>query len=102
MGINTFQTLGGESSMKKRLFVVLSAMVVFSMLLAGCGPKPVEEGEWGVMTFAPGTEIKIGVSSALAGGYAVYGQDMLNGVNLAISDFGTLNGWSLVAEGGCC
>lgn len=86
--------------MKKRLFVVLSAMVVFSMLLAGCGPKPVEEGEWGVMTFAPGTEIKIGVSSALAGGYAVYGQDMLNGVNLAISDFGTLNGWSLVAEGG--
>ena len=79
--------------MKKRLFVVLSAVMVFSMVLSGCGSKSIE------MTFAPGTEIKIGVSSALAGGYAVYGQDMLNGVDLAISDFGTLKGWTVVAEG---
>lgn len=86
--------------MSKRLFVALSVLAVFSLLLAGCGPKPIEADDWGVMTFAPGTVIKIGMSSALAGGYAVYGQDMLNGVNLAIADFGDLNGWTLVAEGG--
>lgn len=86
--------------MNKRLFVFMSFVMVLSLVLTGCGPKPIQVGEWGAMTFAPGTEIKIGVSSALAGGYAVYGQDMLNGVNMAISDFGTLKGWSLVAEGG--
>jgi len=97
--------------MSKRLFVVFAALLVASMLLAACGPKPTEvaqpteeakptEEDWGLMTFAPGTAIKIGVSSALAGGYAVYGQDMLNGVDLAIDDFGDLEGWSVISEGG--
>lgn len=58
------------------------------------------EDEWGTMVFEPGTEIKLAVSSALAGGYAVYGQDMLNGVDLAIADFGDLMGWELISEGG--
>ncbi|MCX6069674.1 MAG: branched-chain amino acid ABC transporter substrate-binding protein [Chloroflexi bacterium] len=40
------------------------------------------------------------MSSALAGGYAVYGQDMLNGVDLAIEDFGDLMGWAVKSEGG--
>ena len=60
----------------------------------------VVEDEWGTMVFEPGTEIKLAVSSALAGGYAVYGQDMLNGVDLAIADFGDLKGFTLVSEGG--
>jgi len=58
------------------------------------------EDEWGYMTFAPGTEIKIGVSSAMTGGYAVYGQDMANGVELAIENFGDLQGWTVVHEPG--
>ncbi|MBN1429477.1 MAG: branched-chain amino acid ABC transporter substrate-binding protein [Anaerolineae bacterium] len=58
------------------------------------------EDPWGNMVFAPGAEVKIGVSSALTAGYAVYGQDMLNGVELAIEDFGgTLQGWTLTSEG---
>jgi len=58
------------------------------------------EDEWGYMVFEPGTQIKLAVSSALAGAYAVYGQDMLNGVDVAIEEFGTLMGWEIISEGG--
>lgn len=59
------------------------------------------EDEWGLMTFTPSSKITLGVSSALAGAYAVYGQDMLNGVDLAIADFGgNLKGWDIISEGG--
>lgn len=87
--------------MKKHLFALL---IVVALVLGACTPAteegPVVEDEWGVMTFAPGTEVKLAVSSALAGAYAVYGQDMLNGVDLAIADFGDLEGFTLVSEGG--
>ncbi len=81
----------------KRLFVVLSALLVANMLLAACGPA---SSDWGEMVFAPGTELKIGVSSAMTGGYAVYGQDMMNGVELATQDFGDIQGWTVVPEAG--
>jgi len=94
--------------MKKYLYALFGLLVIVSMLLSSCKtetPTPTEEpvtieDEWGLMTFAPGTQVKLGVSSALAGAYAVYGQDMLNGVDLAIADFGDLLGWELVSEGG--
>jgi ABC-type branched-subunit amino acid transport system substrate-binding protein len=89
--------------MRKPILHVSAILIILSLALAACGggatPVAVED-EWGLMTFAPGTEIKIGVSSALAGGYAVYGQDMLNGVDLAIEDFGNLKGWTVKSEGG--
>ena len=114
----------------KRLTTLIVMLMVASMLITACKPaapteepaaltdvpavEPTEappeppppeepiviEDEWGLMTFAPGTEIKLAVSSALAGAYAVYGQDMLNGVDLAIADFGDLMGWEFISEGG--
>jgi len=56
--------------------------------------------EWGAIVIEPGAEVKIGVSSALAGAYAVYGQDMLNGVDLAFENYGDLLGWEVISEGG--
>ena len=89
--------------MSKKVLLVFTVLMLATLVLSACGPKATEAptaGEWGAMTFAPGTEVKIGVSSALAGGYAVYGQDMLNGVELAIADFGDLLGWTVIPEGG--
>lgn len=94
--------------MNKKLFSVIALLVIVALPLASCRPKatptavaPVIEDEWGIIRYTPGTKVKIGVSSALAGGYAVYGQDMLNGVTLAIEDFGgALKGWEVIAEGG--
>lgn len=56
--------------------------------------------EWGEIIIPAGKEVKLGLSSALSGGYAVYGQDMLNGVNIAIDTFGKLKGFNVVAVGG--
>jgi len=98
--------------MKARLLFVF--FVVFTLILSGCSqsaePTQVENAdpvtaeapadEWGTLVFAPGAEVKVGLSSGLAGSYAVYGQDMLNGVTLALDEFGgNLKGWPLVAEG---
>jgi branched-chain amino acid transport system substrate-binding protein len=87
--------------MNKKAIVFMTLLLVTSILLTACGPSvTVAEDEWGNMVFAEGTKIKLAVSSALAGGYAVYGQDMLNGVDLAIQDYGTLEGWEVISEGG--
>ena len=89
----------------KRLIRLVAVLMLTSMIFTACAPATDEpvviEDEWGLMTFAPGSKITLGVSSALAGAYAVYGQDMLNGVDLAMADFGgNLKGWDLMSEGG--
>ena len=62
--------------------------------------EPMAEDDWGYITFEPGETITLAVSSALAGGYAAYGQDMVNGVEMAIADFGgTLEGWTVEVAG---
>ncbi len=54
---------------------------------------------WGNIVIPAGQSLKIGLSSALAGAYAVYGTDMLNGVDLAIEQFGgTLKGFTVVSD----
>jgi branched-chain amino acid transport system substrate-binding protein len=105
--------------MKTRAFIVL--LTVTALLLSACGqtaqptqttsetaapaegdtsPTAAPEDAWGSLVFKPGETVKVGLSSALSGGYAVYGQDMLNGVELAIDEFGgSLKGWKLAAEG---
>jgi branched-chain amino acid transport system substrate-binding protein len=109
--------------MKNRLLIVL--LVAFVVLAAGCGPAatqapaqppaqapteaaapaPVEptaapQDPWGSIVIPAGQSVKVGLSSALAGGYAVYGQDMLNGVDLAIEKFGgSLKGFPVVSDG---
>lgn len=83
--------------MKKRLFAFI-VVIAMLMVSAGCGAKT---ASWGNLVIPKGGEVKIGVSSALSAGYAVYGQDMLNGVNLAIEKFGgSLKGFKVVAVGG--
>ncbi len=87
--------------MKKQIFAVFALLTIVSIITTACASEStVGEDEWGNMVFAPGTKIKLAVSSALAGGYAVYGQDMLNGVTLAIQDFGNLKDWEMIVEGG--
>jgi branched-chain amino acid transport system substrate-binding protein len=94
--------------MSKKIFMLFSILIVSVLLLSACGNSgggdgggDMAEDEWGYITFAPGDTIVLGVSSALSGGYAVYGQDMVNGVEMAIADFGgTLKGWEVTVEGG--
>ena len=87
--------------MSKKIFSIITLLIIASMVLVACGGGGADsDDEWGNMVFAPGTEIKLAVSSALAGAYAVYGQDMLNGVDSAIAEFGDLMGWTVISEGG--
>ncbi len=104
--------------MKSRLIIAL--FVALALLFSGCGPAEtaapsttapaadasgntsttVPEDPWGNIVIPSGQPVKVGLSSALAGGYAAYGTDMLNGVDLAIDKFGgTLHGWTLTSEG---
>jgi branched-chain amino acid transport system substrate-binding protein len=97
--------------MSKKIFLLLSILIVSVMFLSACGTDGgdanntgddgMAEDEWGYITFAPGETIKLAVSSAMSGGYAVYGQDMANGVEMAIADFGgSLLGWDVIVEAG--
>lgn len=111
--------------MRKQIYYMMTLLLVAGVILSACGGQTPEVEEvapeaeeaapeveeaapeveevaadpWGEYVIAPDTEIKVGLSSALTGGYAVYGEDMLHGVELAIMDFGDLKGWSLIAEG---
>ncbi len=101
--------------MKTRFLIVVS--VIFVMLVSACSsaatPAPetqvsatesvsstsAPEDPWGSIVIPAGQTLKVGLSSALAGGYAVYGTDMLNGVDLAIEKFGgTLHGFTLASD----
>lgn len=94
--------------MSKKLYLLFSILIVATVLLTACGSGDADTGddgmaedEWGYITFAPGETITLAVSSALSGGYAVYGEDMVNGVEMAIADFGgDLLGWEITVEGG--
>ncbi len=90
--------------MKKNRYTLFVLLISAAFILGACSVAPTAEpitDEWGLITYAPGTQVKIGLSSALAGAYAVYGTDMLNGVTLAVEDFGSkLKGWDVIVEGG--
>ncbi len=102
--------------MSKR-FLIISLLTIGMVLFAACGgaapadeatsaETPAEaaestaEDEWGYITVPAGEKVVLGLSSALSAGYAAYGQDMLNGVTVAVQDFGDLNGWEIAVEGG--
>ncbi|MBN1266083.1 MAG: branched-chain amino acid ABC transporter substrate-binding protein [Anaerolineales bacterium] len=94
--------------MRNRQFLFIVIIMIISLLAAACSPAADTAGAgdadtagdpWGEYVFAPGDEIKVGLSSALTGGYAAYGEDMLHGVELAVEDMGDIQGWALVAEG---
>ena len=103
--------------MKTRFLFVM--FVVVALLVSGLrsgtattAPEPVSSTSapavatsapadpWGNIVIPPGQTVKVGLSSALAGGYAAYGLDMLNGVDLAIEQFGgKLHGWTIASDG---
>ena len=104
--------------MKSRLIITL--FVALTLFVSGCSPATtaapataasptdtavsastsIPADPWGNIVIPPGQSVKVGLSSALAGSYAVYGTDMLNGVDLAIEKFGgSLHGWTLTSEG---
>jgi branched-chain amino acid transport system substrate-binding protein len=106
--------------MKTRLIITL--FIVATILISGCssaatqtqaaptnpaGNEPssptaasVPQDPWGAITIPAGQPVKVGISTALAGAYAVYGTDMLNGVDLAIQQFGgKLHGFEVTFEG---
>ncbi len=102
--------------MLKRTLMFASLAVALVLFAACGGAAPAEESapaeaaavveeeatvedEWGTIVIPAGEKVVVGLSSALSGGYAVYGQDMLNGVEVAIQDFGDLKGWELAVEG---
>jgi branched-chain amino acid transport system substrate-binding protein len=81
--------------------ITIAVFMILTMIVAGCGPAAGSaEDPWGTIVIPAGETVKVGLSSALSGGYAVYGTDMLNGVDLAIEKFGgTLHGFQLASEG---
>lgn len=85
--------------MSKRFFIIASLLTIAMVLFAACGGTAPAEEEWGYIVIPAGEDVVVGLSSALTAGYAVYGQDMLNGVTVAIQDFGDLQGWNLAVEG---
>ena len=91
--------------MSKRLFALLSVLVLASMMLAACGGTETVAAYTctdaiGCAVFEPGQTIKIGMGAPMTGDNAAFGQDISQAANIAISDGGTFEGFSfeLVAE----
>jgi len=84
--------------MNKRLFAVLSVLVLASMMLAACGPKaPAETAapagyectdEFRCVKIAPGEPIHIAYWGVLSGADSSLGEDSKRGVEIAIDDKG--------------
>lgn len=91
--------------MSKRIFVILSLVIVASMLLAACGgkggkPEVCETDAFGCAVIESGQTIKIGMGAPMTGDNASFGIDISQGAEIAISDAGEFEGFTfeLVAE----
>ncbi|MFH1524209.1 MAG: branched-chain amino acid ABC transporter substrate-binding protein [Chloroflexota bacterium] len=90
----------------KRLYFILSVLMVTSMILAGCGGKAAAAPEVctsdaiGCAEISAGQTIKIGMGAPMTGDNAAFGQDISQGAMLAVVDAGQFEGFSfeLVAE----
>ncbi len=109
--------------MSKRLFILFSAVVIFSMILTACGAKPTATpppatqppvtpptatqpsvviqppdvcatNAAACAVFSSGQTIKIGMGAPMTGDNAAYGQDISQGAKIAVSDAGQFNGFS--------
>jgi branched-chain amino acid transport system substrate-binding protein len=80
-----------EEEMSKRLFCVLSLLVITSMILAACGPQAAAyqcSDEIGCVDIAPGDSVHIAYAMVIAGPNESLGIDSRNGVEVAIDDVG--------------
>lgn len=76
--------------MSKRLFAILSLVIIASMALAACQPKQefVCEDAIGCITIAPDAPIRLGYALVVSGADATLGIDSRRGIEIAIDDKG--------------
>lgn len=98
--------------MSKRIYAILAALMIISMVLAACtpttttteepaGPPAVcETDAKGCAVIAPGQTIKIGMGAPMTGDNAPFGIDISQAATIAVQDAGEFEGFSfeLVAE----
>jgi len=94
--------------MSKRLFAILSVLVLASFILAACGPSTPAydcKDPLGCVTIKPGDPVHLAFWGVLSGADGTLGQDSKNGVELAIDALGgKWNGHDilLTSEDGLC
>lgn len=98
--------------MSKRIFTILAALMIVSMILAACAPATTtteepagppavcETDAKGCAVIEPGQTIKIGMGAPMTGDNAPFGIDISQGATIAVQDAGEFEGFSfeLVAE----
>jgi branched-chain amino acid transport system substrate-binding protein len=91
--------------MKKRSIIFI--LIIFVLLLTSCKPgqskettQACEDDAFGCAEFAAGDNIKLGYGAPMTGDYAAFGIDISQGAQIALDDFGDLEGWAfeLVVE----
>jgi branched-chain amino acid transport system substrate-binding protein len=79
---------------------VLFMMLVLAMLLAACGPAAATEpesckAELGCAVIKKDQTVKIGYAGPMTGDYSQFGIDMSQAMQLAVADFGDVQGWKV-------
>ncbi len=75
--------------MSKRLFIIVSIIMISSMVLAACGAKPYEcTDSIGCVNVAPDEPVHLAYAMVIAGPDASLGIDSRNGAEIAIDDKG--------------
>ncbi|MDX9992120.1 MAG: branched-chain amino acid ABC transporter substrate-binding protein [Anaerolineales bacterium] len=79
---------------------VLFVMLVLALLLAACGPAAATEpeackAELGCAVIKKDQTVKIGYAGPMTGDYSQFGVDMSQAMQLAITDFGDVQGWKV-------
>ncbi|MEW6716218.1 MAG: branched-chain amino acid ABC transporter substrate-binding protein [Chloroflexota bacterium] len=86
--------------MNKRLFVLLSLLVIASMVLAACGKAPYEcTDALGCVDVAPGEPIHIAYALVISGADETLGIDSRNGIEIAIDEKGQVLGHDILLTG---
>ena len=83
----------------KRLFVVLSVVMVASMFLAACGgaaaaPAVCKTDAGGCAVIPAGQTIKLGMGAPMTGDNAAFGQDISQAAKIAVTDAGKFQGFA--------
>jgi branched-chain amino acid transport system substrate-binding protein len=75
--------------MSKRIFLLVSLVIIATMILTACGPKPYEcTDTLGCVTVAPDEPVHIAYAMVISGSDATLGIDSRNGAEIAVDDRG--------------
>ncbi len=83
----------------KRLYYLLSFVMVASLVLSACGaaggePAVCKSDAAGCAVFSSGQTIKIGMGAPMTGDNAAFGQDISQAAKIAVTDAGQFQGFS--------